>query len=389
LAVIVIDFRKMRINVSRKFQYLIIFLVLLPFFFYGQLNNPQQKVGKIIDNLSDNKKQTSLDSAVDRVVRNFIENPQNCGISIGISKSGTNCFYNYGESKRNSSSIPNQNTIYELGSLTSAFCGNLLSRAVVEKKIDLEEDIRNYLPGKLPKLCYKKSFIKIKHLATHSSGLPNLPADIKTAAVFDSLNPYTSYSKKMLLNYLETLQLTTEPGLTCDYSNMGMAVLGLILEKVYGKSFEELIRLEINEFYGLPSITVKLSQQQRAFLAEGHNNIGDVTPHWNFDGLAASGALHGNAEDLLNFLNLNLNESDAAFELAHTLNYSGREKLGLGWFIKKTNEDNTLLWQNGATFGFACFAGFIKEKKCSVVILANSLTSVDYIAIALLKYLQQ
>lgn len=337
--------------------------------------------------LSDNKKQTPLDSLVDKAVLGFIQSPENCGISIGFTKNDTSYFYNYGETKRDSKILPSAATSYELGSVTVTFCGILLAQAVTENRLRLEDDIRKYLPGIYPQLTFNKKAILIKHLANHTSGLSQIPEDMLTQPDFDSLNPYKNYTTQKIYSYLRSIQLTSEPGTAYDYSNLGVAVLGLILEKVYGQSFDELVKEKICQPNNMTNTGVTLHAIHQS--ASGYNQDGVPMPAWDLGAFAAAGGLKSSGADMLAYLSYNLKEKDKAVRLAHMQTFKDRQALGLCWFINKTKYGNTLTWHNGATYGFSSFCGFVKEKNCSVVILSNTATSVDYIGIAILNYLQQ
>jgi CubicO group peptidase (beta-lactamase class C family) len=338
---------------------------------------------------TDNKKQGPLDLFVDSVVASYMQNPQNCGLSIGISVKGQKHFYNYGEIMRGTRRLPQSTTIYEIGSITKTFCGLLLAQAILEKKIKADDDIRNYLAGSYPDLASGKKPILVKHLANHTSGLPGIPEDLMAAPGYDSLNPYQHYSRDQIFKALKTMRPEHEPGTVCAYSNLGMALLGLILEDLYHQPFELLVKEKITLPNQMLSTGVRLNDEQLNRFALGYNQAGDATPHWELGGFAAAGALRSTAEDLLNYLDYNLAEADEMTKLAHRVTYSGRETLGMAWFIKKTKQGNTLLWHNGGTFGFSSFGGFIREKKCSLILLSNSGWNADAIAIAILNYLQR
>ena len=372
---------KLRMDVSAGNDLKINGLQLMPF--------DEIPVTKVLDYLTDNKKRTKLDSVVDTFVSKFIQSSENCGISIGIVKDGNKFFYNYGETKRNSKNLPDQTTIFEIGSLTKTFCGLLLAQAVTEKKINLEDDIRKYLPGNYEKLVFDKTFIRIKHLANHTSGLSRVPEDLMITEGFDSLNPYKNYSRAMIFSYLKTAQINSKPGTACEYSNLGMALLGIILEKVYNQSFDLLVREKICMPNQMRATGVSLSPEELTRFAYAYTAYGTPTPHWELNGFAAAGSLRSTTEDLLNYLDLQLEEKDAAVKLSHQETFNNKQRVALSWFIKKTTPGTNLIWHNGATYGAGSFAGFIKEKNCGVVILANSSVSLDFIAIAILKYLQQ
>lgn len=354
----------------------------------SQTNDASLQTKKIAY-LSDNKKLSELDTVVERAIIDFMQSPQNCGLSIGIIKGDSNYFYNYGETKRSNKTLPDQNTLFEIGSITKTFCGLILANAVNEGKIKLDDDIRKYLPGKYPQLEINRQFIQIKHLANHTSGLPRVPEDMHTQFNFDKLDPYKNYDKKMMLGYLKNVTLLSKPGTVCEYSNYGMALLGLILEKVYDKSFEELVKEKICLPNGMNSTGINLTSGQSDLFATGYNKNGDWTPHWHLDGMVAAGGIKSSTTDMLAYLHYNVTEKDSATKLAHISTFNDRSNVALAWHIVKTKAGNELIWHNGATFGFSSFCGFIKEKKIAVVVLSNSANYVDYIGIAILKYLQK
>ncbi|MBL7933709.1 MAG: beta-lactamase family protein [Bacteroidia bacterium] len=318
-----------------------------------------------------------------------MQSPQNCGLSIGITVNGLSYFYNYGETERDSKKVCSANTIYEIGSITKTFCGVLFAKAVVEGKLKENDELSKFLPGKYPELNLNGKAVLLKHLVNHTSGLPGIPDNLRNQPNFDSLNPYKNYTKEMLYSYLKTVKLESEPGIEFSYSNTGMALLGLVLEDVYGKSFEELVKEKICIPNGMTATTIQLSDEQQKLFAQGHNSEGSATSHWDLGIFKSAGALRSSSSDMLRFLDYNLKEEDKAAVLSHKPTFNGRSTIGLAWFIKKTKSSNTLIWHNGGTEGFRSFAGFIKEKKCSVVVLSNSAMDVDFIAIAVLDYLQK
>jgi len=339
--------------------------------------------------LTDNKLKTALDSVIDKTVIDFMQSPQNCGLSIGIIKDSVVYFYNYGETKRNNQTLPDKNTIFEIGSISKTFCGIALSYAITEGKIKLEDDIRKYLPEQYTNLEMNKQFIQIKHLVNHTSGLPRLPDNLKDQTNFDSLNPYKNYSKKMAFDFLKTVKLNHEPGDVCEYSNFGMGLLGIILEKIYGKSFEEIIKEKICLPNNMEATAINLNTEQVKVFTDGHNSAGILTPHWDLGALVAAGGVKSTTGDMVNYLQYNLNETDAAVKLSHQTTFNNGSNIALAWHKIKTKLGHELVWHNGGTYGYASFCGFIKEKKCALVVLSNTSTNVDYIGLSILKHLQK
>jgi CubicO group peptidase (beta-lactamase class C family) len=270
------------------------------------------------------------------------------------------------------------------------FCGILLAQAILEHKVKATDDIRMYLPkGKFKNLEVNGKFIQLIHLANHTSGLSRIPGDIEKDPAFDPFNPYAHFTKEMLIKYLETVELVSGPGTNCDYSNTGMGLLGMILENIYCKTFEELVEEKICAPAGMKNTTINLNAEQEALLATGYNTSGNVTPYWTLPATPAAGALRSTPKEMLLFTEKNLEEKDAAMKLSHQRTFNDGTEIGMAWQLLKTKQGNTLTWHNGATYGAGSFIGFIKEKNCAVVVMGNSGTQVDMIALAILKFLQQ
>src|SRR5690606_4071369 len=141
------------------------------------------------------------------------------------------------------------------------FCAVLFAKAIVEGRLKAEDELIKYLPGKYPDLSLNGKNGQLKHLANHTSGLPGIPEDFKDQPGFDPLNPYNNYTKAMLYNYLKNVKLESEPGREYVYSSTGMALRGLVLKEVYGKSFEELVTEKIRIPGQMQNTSLQLSAE--------------------------------------------------------------------------------------------------------------------------------
>lgn len=135
--------------------------------------------------------------------------------------------------------IPNQpNTKHRLGSITKQFTAMLILQLAEQGKLDLQANVTTYLPD-YPKKTGDK--ITIHHLLTHSSGIPNYTS-FQGFLRDKSRNPY---SPEEFVAEFADLDLNFEPGEKFSYSNSGYFLLGVIIEKVSGKTYEELLQENI------------------------------------------------------------------------------------------------------------------------------------------------
>src|SRR5260370_27324953 len=135
--------------------------------------------------------------------------------------------------------IPNQpDTKYRLGSITKQFTSMLIMQLVEQGKLKLDVPISTYLPD-----YPKKSgdVITLHHLLTHSSGIPNMTS----FPGFDKNISRDFYSPMQLVNLFADSTLQFEPGKKFVYSNSGYILLGYIIERVTGKTYEQVLQENI------------------------------------------------------------------------------------------------------------------------------------------------
>lgn len=131
--------------------------------------------------------------------------------------------------------IPNEpNTKHRLGSITKQFTAMLILQLVADGAIDLEAPISTYLPD-YPKETGDQ--ITVHHLLTHTSGIPNYTA-FPNFFKEQSRNPYTP--DEFVEEFVHK-KLDFTPGERFSYSNSGYFLLGVIAEKLTGKTYEQLL----------------------------------------------------------------------------------------------------------------------------------------------------
>src|SRR5690606_10150647 len=114
-----------------------------------------------------------LAKKVDSIIQTIHSKNPEVAVSIGFTDNEKEHFFNYGNITRKSKVGVNENTIYEIGSITKLLTANLMAQAQDEGKLNINDFIDDYIPTKYILSEEIKNKIKISDLASHQSGLPD------------------------------------------------------------------------------------------------------------------------------------------------------------------------------------------------------------------------
>lgn len=263
-------------------------------------------------------------------------------------------------------------TPFEIGSVSKVFTGLLLSVALEEERVGLNDPIGPQLEASS---WMKKSphpdtaAITYQQLATHQSGLSRLPPTIEKAGPLKRLanfvDPYVKYGTKKLGKDMARVQPTANAEYA--YSNFGMGLLGQLVGELFGLPYCDAIQEKVGQPLSLDS----LQCEDPVDLATPHFQDVEWSP-WHFQVLVGAGGLRANAEDLGRFLQHAMNPDDAE-QLGPAISRSTTvhsPKMGLGWH-RKERKDGVMWWHNGATMGSNSFIGYAPSAGLGVVLLKN------------------
>lgn len=324
-------------------------------------------------NIKDSK---NLEEIVEKVGSKFIDKEGSVGLIIGVVKNEKVFIKGFGKENKNGDKIPDEKTLFELASIGKTFTASAAQTLVDRGEISWDDKIEKYLSGKV-EICEQLKDVTLRHLATHTSGLASFPKSFLPKMI-DKLNPYKHLIMQDLYNYLERCDENSEVG-KYTYSNLGMGLLGHILELKTGKSYEEIIKQEIVEKLAMKNSTITLNEKQKTLLAQGYNEDGNPNPVWEDKVLTGAGSFISNAEDMCKFIKANFDaeQSEISESLVKTHGKLFNRKTGLGWhyyswFLAFITGEDEVIWHNGATGGCKSFIALNKETKSGIIIFSNS-----------------
>jgi CubicO group peptidase (beta-lactamase class C family) len=289
-------------------------------------------------------------------------------ITVGIIQDGKITYDVYSQ---NGVKLSPEEHIYEIGSITKTFTTSLLSKAISEDKISLDSSIDECL--NLPNKDY---YPTIRRLVTHTSGYKAYYFEKPMISnFFSGVNDFNGISEEMLIEKLGKINLD-DSDYSFKYSNFGMSVVGVVLEKIYDEDFTTLMNDYIVEDLGL----------LKTRISDGSGDLSDCWTWSKSDVYMPAGALLSNITDMMQYVEMQINGNPDYLNKAHdslaevNASNSSYEKMGIriddfgtGWMIDK---EKKIVWHNGGTDHYNSYLGFDKEKRIGVVVLSN--LSPDY-----------
>lgn len=310
---------------------------------------------------------------IDSIVKgNFQKNPT-IGVSVGFIKNNEEYYTAYGTLNAESKTEINKNSIFEIASVTKILTANLIAQAVLENRIKLDDYIDAYLPKTYLLNKNIQNKIRISDLASHQSGLPDL--DFGKLVELDPQQPVNSVTENTLADLINNCKELKDYG-KYHYSTIGYTLLGQILEKVYGKTYDEIITEKIIKPLKMTqTLTKNFNVKNRTI---GHNPNGGVQEFMKWNITASAGLVKSNAFDMVKYLKAVLNKENtigkAAIMTEKIFYKDERRELGLGTNII-TDENGTLYLKTGDSMGQSSIICYSRTKNWGVIILLDQRNS--------------
>ena len=262
---------------------------------------------------------------------------------------------------------PDERTLFEIGSITKVFTATVLADMALEGVVALDQPAQELLPSGV-RLPVRGRPITLADLASHVAGLPRVPRGMLVRGVLQREDPWHGFGEEELLASLPRTRVR-EPGGRVRYSNLGAGLLGLLLARRAGTTYDDLVDMRVCRPLGLSDTRTAVPAEDLARFAEGHDRRGRTAPHWHITGLPGAGALRSTLADMLTFLACQLAPPEGrlgdAIRLTQELRAgNGRLRVGLGWIaLRGRSEEQHLLWHNGGTGGFRSCIALAPERR--------------------------
>ncbi|QIN29597.1 serine hydrolase domain-containing protein [Brevibacterium luteolum] len=272
-----------------------------------------------------------------------------------------------------------EHAIFEIGSITKTFTGALLAIAIEEGEVTPETTVAEIIP----EVDSEAGSITLTELATHRSGLPRLGytstahrAEFFVRSILGR-DPYDETDED-LIAILNQQDLPDDP--EPEYSNLGFAVLGMVLARAAGTDYPTLLEDRILDPLELNDTSLIWDEQDLPPEPPlGYTVHGDRVEAWAMGASSPAGGIRSSSHDLAIWASAVADGTApgaAGFEPLD--DYTKGRQIGMAWItVPPEAEDEQLVtYHNGGTSGYSSFLG-IGEDGYTLVVLADSQTDVD------------
>jgi CubicO group peptidase (beta-lactamase class C family) len=318
-----------------------------------------------------NSNMSGLESQVDSLVKPWLDSSKIAGLSVAVFRGDEKILLkSYGYADLEFDVKLPVDASFEIGSITKQFTAAAILQLAEKGKLGLDDDVTKYL-----NFNTHGRKVTIRQLLSHTSGIKGyteLP-EFETISV-------QKHDRDTLLRIVETKPFEFEPGDLLIYSNTGFFMLGLIIEKVTGITYEEYIKKNLfekagmsNSYYGSESRIIKNRAHGYDMHKDGLSRAAYLDHTWPY----SAGSLCSTAEDLVKWNNAVHNGKILSESMYReyispfVLNNGTITRYAKGITVTQRN-GKKMLEHAGGINGFLSENRYFPDEKISVVVLINS-----------------
>lgn len=379
---------KNRKNFKAAAILLSLFLLITPVFTCGLIDCQAEEPDFTAENSEKTLSALSLNGDdIEKKISELIEENESITPSVSIRVFGQNddiCSVIYGMADRENNVAASEETVYEWGSISKLLVWVSAMQLYEEGSLELDKDIREYLPnGFLKNLSFDEP-ITMLDLMSHNAGFQEPYKDIETDAL-EALMPLDK-----ALAETEPAQVFA-PGEAAAYSNWGAALAAYVVENVSGMDYADYVKKNIFERLGMEHTAIKPDLSDNPWVAEARKQthcysitgrelaaMGECRAYIH---LYPAGSATGTVDDLKKFAQAFLCESADTplftksdtldIMLTPTLYYADSKTPRYCHGLKTDISGRLLMGHGGNTTGFTSLLEFDRESRTGFVMMIN------------------
>jgi cyclic peptide transporter len=312
---------------------------------------------------------------LDSRIKDLIGDSDIPGLSLIVINNGEVTIRHFGFSDLKGEIPVTDSTLFELGSTSKAFTALALLKLANEKKLNLDQLVTEIIPWFSMKYQGKRVPITLRQLLFHTSGIPahtisSIPSGSQSNALEQTV--------KSLLG----INLASVPGQRYEYATVNYDVLGLVIERITGTSFEQYLENVIFKDLGLTHTYVGREHPEvLKHISKGYK-IGFFEPREYdapvYKGNNPAGYIITRADDMARWLQIQMGVIHSGYDSLIVASHQRDESVvpvdlssyAYGWFTSLRGDGE--ISHSGLNPNFTSHVAFRKHKGIGVAVLANS-----------------
>ena len=256
-------------------------------------------------------------------------------------------------------------TRFPIASITKTFTALSILQLIERGKCNLGDEVRKHYSS-IPE-HWKE--ITIEHLLRHRSGISahNNPGEYKKTTT----QPYVP---EELVAEFASKPLLFPPGTQFSYSNPGYHLLGLLVQRISGVSYEQYIKDEILLRSGMTSTGIDSFTKVVRTRADGYVGTGgniERAPYWDRSLAFATGSLYSTTMDLFRYITALRSGKLLGLEYMNAMFTPDNGSMGLGWFIRTSKDGNRFYEHTGGNPGVTSIVRIYPTDELVIIALSN------------------
>jgi CubicO group peptidase (beta-lactamase class C family) len=282
----------------------------------------------------------------------------------------------YGIKNAGKKTMNDANSIFQIYSITKTFTSTVILKLVELKKLSLSDKLSKFYPA-FP----KGDSITIEHLLTHTSGIYD----------YTHGNNMPDQTENSFIKFIETKPLDFSPGTNWSYSNSGYWLLGFIIKKITGISYENAVKKFIFAPLKMTHSGFDFKYLVNKNKTTGYEIFGAAIKKeaviYDPPGPFAAGAIYSTVGDLYKYHNGLLSFKIITKETLKKAYTPFKNNYGYGWMIR-SYEGREIVSHSGGAAGYSSnFVQVLSEDICIILLNNTENANVEHIAKNLLHIL--
>jgi CubicO group peptidase (beta-lactamase class C family) len=324
------------------------------------------------------KTEESFENNVDEIFSAQFKDDQPGGVVMIVKDDSVVFSKAYGVADLNTKEKITTKTLFNTGSISKTFVCNTILSLALEGKLSLNDSLYKYFPDFKNTALAKQ--VRIHHLLTHTSGLPDNRRPLLDSAFLITAKDEENFAPIKLND-----SLLFEPGSQYEYSNPAFNGLALIIEKVTGRKWQDVVKERVFDPAGMKTSVITdgpfpQSGVSHAYLKTATGFIEkDYGEEPTFPA-AGNGGVWSSAEELIQYEQaiqrtafLTKEMIDRSRTITAYPNWNSKEEafIGYSWFVSETEDGSKMISHTGTQGGFYCDYVSIPSKGIVYVMLCN------------------